>query len=177
MLLHCQIKFGNDTFRYWLRFAFEGFFNLVENGEYSVASNDTLKDMYVFPDNLKTWIIGDGYFSNPYWSDANYIWQGQNRRGYYMGTDVGYLRFIFYFGVIGLAAFSAFIVKACTTCMNLMNRHKLMFLFIMAANFTVWLKVATDLFCIMAIFLCCGNMIEPGSENEIEEIEEEEEPA
>lgn len=62
--------------------------------------------MYVFPDNLKTWIIGDGYFSNPYNTDPFYI--GTRSRGYYMGTDVGYLRFIFYFGLIGLSAFIAF---------------------------------------------------------------------
>lgn len=50
--------------------------------------------MYVFPDNLKTWIIGDGYFNGPEDSDPYYtgeIWD----IGYYKGTDVGYLRFIF----------------------------------------------------------------------------------
>ena len=61
----------DETIHYWLRFAFEGFFNLAETGHYSVASNDVLKDMYVFPETLKTWVIGDGYFSNPYWSDPN----------------------------------------------------------------------------------------------------------
>ena len=37
----------------------------------------------------------------------------------------------------------------------------------MIANFTIWLKVATDIFCIMALFLCCGNMIDSDAEDAI----------
>lgn len=157
----------NVNFRFFFRFAFEGFFNLFESGEYSVASTDTLKSMYVFPDNLKTWIIGDGYFSNPYWSDPNYIWHGEATRGYYMGTDVGYLRFIFYFGVIGLFAFSIFLIHASVTCIRLLPKFKLMFLSVIIAGFIVWLKVATDVFPIFALFICVGNMMdEPENEDE-----------
>lgn len=155
----------NDSMRYWLRFAFEGFFNLVETGHYSVASNDVLKDMYVFPETLKTWIIGDGYFSNPYWSDPNYIWQGQNRRGFYMNTDVGYLRFIFYFGLIGLSAFIIFLCKACATCVAKSREYAILFIFVLLVNFAVWLKVATDLFIIFALFICTLNMM-PDEEDE-----------
>lgn len=150
---------NNENIRFWLRFAFEGFFNLVENGEYSVASNDTLMDMYVFPETLKTWIIGDGYFSNPYWSDPNYIWQDQNIRGFYMNTDVGYLRFIFYFGVIGLVAFSVFMCKACATCAAKCKEYTMLFIFVLIANFVIWLKVATDLFIVFALFICTVNMM------------------
>ena len=85
------------TFRQDIRFAFEGFFSLAEEGEWNVASNNTLKNMYVFPENLKTWIIGDGYFSNPIHIDPYFT--GKIIDGFYMGTDVGYLRFIFYFGL------------------------------------------------------------------------------
>lgn len=164
---------NNDNIHYWLRFAFEGFFNLVETGHYSVASNDTLKDMYVFPETLKTWIIGDGYFSNPYWSDPNYIWQGQNRRGYYMGTDVGYLRFIFYFGVIGLIAFMAFLCEACATCIAKCKEYTMMFIFVLIANFVIWLKVATDLFLVFAIFICTVNMMPDEEEDGDEVIDQE----
>lgn len=156
---------NNANIHYWLRFAFEGFFNLMETGHYSVASNDVLKDMYVFPETLKTWVIGDGYFSNPYWSDPNYIWQGQNRRGYYMDTDVGYLRFIFYFGVIGLAAFSVFMCKACTTCVAKCKEYTMLFVFVLIANFIIWLKVATDLFIVFALFICTVNMKDEDSGN------------
>ena len=163
----------NASIRHWLRFAFEGFFNLFENGTYSVASNETLKEMYIFPDNLKTWIIGDGYFNNPYWSDPNYIWSGWGTPGgYYMGTDVGYLRFIFYFGLIGLAIFALFLCKCCQICIDLMPEHKWLFLFFLACGFVVWLKVATDVFFIFALFICVGNMQDPPEEDELEEMEE-----
>jgi len=159
----------NDKIHYWLRFAFEGFFNLAEKGRYSVASNDVLLDMYVFPKTLKTWIIGDGYFSNPYWSDPNFIWQGQNKRGYYMDTDVGYLRFIFYFGLTGLVAFMVFLCKVCATCSAKCKEYSQLFFFILVANFIIWLKVATDLFIIFAIFICTINMM-PDEEDEDEEV-------
>ena len=58
--------------------------------------------MYVFPDNLKTWLIGDGYFSNPYNIDPYFT--GRFVGGYYMSTDVGYLRFIFYSGLVGIGS-------------------------------------------------------------------------
>lgn len=161
----------NPSFRFSLRFAFEGFFNLFERGEYSVASTDTLKTMYVFPDNLKTWIIGDGYFSNPYWSDPNFIWQGEATRGFYKGTDVGYLRFTFYFGVIGLVTFSVFLIHAALMCIRLLPKYKLMFVCIIIAGFVIWLKVATDVFLILALFICVGNMMDEPESDEDEDTE------
>ena len=88
-----------------LRFGFEGFFSLAETGRWETNSNNRLSDMFVLPDNPKTWIIGDGYFDNPY-SDPNF--NGDNPTEFYKGTDVGYLRFIYYFGVIGLISFVVF---------------------------------------------------------------------
>lgn len=162
----------NPTARHLLRFAFEGAFNYFETGNYRIASNETLKSMIVFPESFKTWVIGDGYFSNPYWSDPNYLWQGQNRRGFYMGTDIGYLRFIFYFGVIGLLAFSWFLWKATKTCMELIPGDAILFLFILLAGFVIWLKVSTDIFLALALFICVGNMQDPPPEEDTEEIEE-----
>ena len=48
---------NNPAVREDIRFAFEGFFSLAEKGEWDVSSNDRLMNMYVFPDNAKTWII------------------------------------------------------------------------------------------------------------------------
>ena len=95
--------YTNPGFQANLRFGFEGFFSLVEKGRWEVHSNEILQNMYVFPDNLKTWFIGDGYFDNPYYADPYYT--GPKWGGFYKGTDVGYLRFIFYFGLMGLIAF------------------------------------------------------------------------
>lgn len=135
-----------------LRFAFEGFFNLIERGEFSTASSDRLfKVMYVFPDNLKTWIIGDGYFNNPKY-DPYYT--GKLTGGYYMGTDAGYLRFIFYFGLTGLFAFIFFLYKTSATCIHKFPKYKNMFLMLLCTNFIVWFKVSTDIFLVFALFLC-----------------------
>lgn len=73
----------NPNIRTNIRFGFEGFFSLAETGKWEVHSNDILKNMVVFPDNLKTWVIGDGYFDNPYDSDPFYSgvrWKGEDSR-------------------------------------------------------------------------------------------------
>lgn len=134
-----------------MRFAFEGFFSLFEQGKWEVSSNDKLKTMYVFPDNLKTWIIGDGYFSNP--RDVDPLFTGKEIGGYYMGTDVGYLRFIFYFGIVGLIAMMIFVYKAEAYCIKNLTKYKLMFVLLLLANFIIWFKVSTDIFLVFALFL------------------------
>lgn len=141
----------DPTTRKLLRFAFEGFFSLAEKGSWEVSSNDKLRTMYVFPETIKTWIIGDGYFSSPQNVDPYYT--GPIRGGYYMGTDVGYLRFIFYFGTVGLMAFIAFICKATQLCVSRFEKYKVVFLLLMAVNFLVWFKVSTDIFLVFALFL------------------------
>jgi hypothetical protein len=142
----------NQNFKEDIRFAFEGFFSLWEKGEWDVGSNERLKNMVVFPDNTKTWLIGDGYMENPYYRDPYYI--GLNRGGYYMGTDVGYLRFIFYFGLIGLSFFLMFFGKATQICMRRFKGYGLLFLLILSVNLIGWVKVSTDIFLVFALFLC-----------------------
>lgn len=140
------------TFYSNIRFAFEGFFSLAETGRWDVSSNEILKNMYVFPDNWKTWIIGDGYFDNPYGIDPYYT--GENWHGFYKATDVGYLRFIYYFGVIGLVAFSWFFFVVTAVCRKRFPRYAMFFGFLLLLNFVVWLKVSTDIFVVFAPFLC-----------------------
>jgi hypothetical protein len=144
----------SPSFKRDMRFGFEGFFALAEKGHWEVTSNETLKSMYVYPKSTKTWIIGDGYFSNPRDVDANFV--GKITGGYYMGTDVGYLRFIFYFGVVGLIAFMSFLVTAARCCMRLFDDDKLLILLFLLVNFIIWFKVSTDIFLIFALFLCAG---------------------
>jgi hypothetical protein len=138
-----------------IRFGFEGFFSLVEKGKWEVSSTDKLKTMYVYPDNMKTWMIGDGYFSSPR-DDPYYVGPLNKIGGYYMGTDVGYLRFIFYFGVIGLIAFSFFIIKIGLICIRKEPNIKPLLLMLLAVNFIIWFKVSTDIFLVFALFFCLG---------------------
>jgi hypothetical protein len=141
----------NPNFKANTRFAFEGFFSLVEKGRWEVRSNEILLNMYVFPDNLKTWLIGDGYIENPIKADPYYT--GEVIGGYYMGTDVGYLRFIFYFGVFGLLALIAFFITITRNCIKQFPSQRALFVLILAVNLIGWFKVSTDIFLAFAPFL------------------------
>lgn len=142
----------NQQFYNNVRFAFEGFFSMVETGQWETTSNNILKNMIVFPDNSQTWLIGDGYFENPTYMDPYYV--GPSHGGYYKNTDIGYLRFIFYFGLIGLATFVFYFYKVARTCAERFPRYATMFMLVLAINMIVWLKVSTDIFLVFAIFLC-----------------------
>lgn len=147
-----HLYMSDQQFHDNIRFAFEGFFSLAETGHWETNSNNILKNMIVFPDNLKTWLIGDGYIENPYNTDPYYV--GPNTGGYYMGTDIGYLRFLFYFGIIGLVTFIAFFCKVARVCSERFPKYATMFMLVLSINMIVWLKVATDIFLVFAIFLC-----------------------
>ena len=165
VVLPCCVYLYNNNLQFHelSRFAFEGFFNYVEDGEWHVDSNERLKTMIVFPDNAKTWIIGDGYFTNPYDTDPTYV--GYQPGGFYMGTDIGYLRFTFYFGLIGLIAFSCFFVAVARNCIKKLPEHKMLILFILLLGFVIWLKVATDVFLVFALLLCVADLKEEEGES------------
>lgn len=141
----------NPEFRKLLRFGFEAFFNYFENGTFETNSTNMLSEGMIFPDNFKTWIIGDGYMASgsndPYYT-------GPSDYGFYMNTDAGYSRFIFYFGLVGLSAFSLFFINVCKDCINRFVEAKYLFIAILLFNFCVWVKVSTDLFVVFAPFLC-----------------------
>ena len=70
---------------------FELFINADEKGELSSGSTNRLLEMYeTYPNDIKTFIIGDGYWVDP------------KGNGYYKHIDIGYFRLIYYFGLIGL---------------------------------------------------------------------------
>lgn len=144
----------NPQFRYFFRFAFEGFFSLVEEGRWQIDSTDRLATMVVYPETLQTWILGDGYFENSRY-DINYLGDSTDQ-GFYMGTDIGYLRFIFYFGVPGMLLMVAVIAWSAVTCIHYFPKEKIVFLLALLVGLTVWFKVATDTFLFFALFLSAG---------------------
>lgn len=119
-----------------IEFAFEFFLNFRESGELKTSSTDRLLEMYAFPDNLKTWLIGDGLW----WERIGWI--------YYMHTDVGYLRMIYYFGIFGLIAF--FMLQYLILINSLSHRLPILlfFLYLLALN----LKGFADLVSIFSLF-------------------------
>ena len=149
----------NQQFYDNIRFGFEGFFSIAETGKWETNSNNILKDMIVFPDNWKTWLIGDGYFDNPTFRDPYYV--GAPHGGFYKNTDIGYLRFLFYFGVLGLSTFVVYFCKVAKTCVGRFPRYADMFIMLLSINMIVWLKVSTDIFVVFALFLCIpeGNLV------------------
>lgn len=70
----------------------ELFVNLYEYGTLNTDSTTAIfNDHIIFPDNISTFLIGDGLYSI---NNANY-----------MNTDIGYLRVIFYSGIFTLFLF------------------------------------------------------------------------
>jgi hypothetical protein len=79
-----------------LNFSFELFINYSQTGQFSTASTTALESMYVFPHSFKTYLIGDGQY---------YLIPGDRSSAYYMHTDVGYLRLVYYFGLTGMLCY------------------------------------------------------------------------
>lgn len=154
----------NPNFEENLRFGFEGFFSLAEKGEWDVHSNNLLSAGFVFPDNLKTWIIGDGYMGDPL---HNPYYTGAATYGFYMNTDVGYSRFVFYFGLVGLGLFCLFMMKCCIICTERFDNYRMLFIFLLLLNYLLWIKTTTDIFLAFALFLCVSPDDEQKYENTI----------
>lgn len=124
--------------------AFEFFINYFESSKLESASTNHLSEMYVYPDNLKTWILGDGRFT------------AEDGIHYYKGTDVGYLRILFFMGIFGLLVMYFQKIYLLYTTIKLKNykllqyKHLIYFLFLLTLilNF----KGFTDLDIIIFIF-------------------------
>lgn len=69
-----------------LEFIFQLFINYFSGEGLESHSTNQLLEMYIFPNNMQTWLFGDGQMLKP-------------NGGYYMSTDVGYVRLIYYFGL------------------------------------------------------------------------------
>ena len=70
-------------------FGFEMFINYQSGDGFSARSNNSLFDMYnTIPSDIKTWLLGDAK-----WAEGNH---------YYKRVDAGYLRPLWYFGIIGM---------------------------------------------------------------------------
>ncbi|MBQ0149829.1 MAG: hypothetical protein KBT08_04335 [Bacteroidales bacterium] len=140
----------NKTVRENLRFGFEGFFALAEEGHWHTSSSDNLESHWVFPETLEAWIIGDGYIASTD-IDENYI--GVEWAGYYMGTDIGYCRFLFYFGIIGTLAMILFFVYLARYCVRNHPEQEILFMLILLINLIGWCKVSSDVIMVFLPFI------------------------
>ncbi len=153
--------YQNDSrWQHNIKFGFEGFFSLVEKGKWEVSSNEQLKGTFITPDNARCWIIGDGRMASTS-IDPYYV--GKTYKGFYMMTDVGYSRFLFYFGLIGLTCFSLFIIVTGMCCAKRLPSVRIPIMLVVLLNFIIWFKVSTDIFLVFCPLLCLPD------ENEVEE--------
>nr|WP_314651508.1 hypothetical protein [uncultured Porphyromonas sp.] len=128
--------YNTDPYYYEVfRFAFEGFFNLAEKGEFTTNSSEILKTMWVWPKDNFGWIIGTGLYDN-----------------WVYGSDIGYCRFILYSGLTGFSVFALMFVFLAYRFMVKYPEYRLMFLAFGAMTFIIWIKVSTDILMIYAFF-------------------------
>ena len=128
--------YNTDEYYYNLiRFAFEGFFNLVEKGEFTTDSTEVLESMWVWPSDTKTWIIGSGIYGD--WA---------------YGTDIGYCRLILYSGLAGFVVFAMSFVYYAYYFARKYPRYIWLFVAYLAMTFIVWMKVSTDILMIYVFF-------------------------
>ena len=130
------------VFRNNLQYGFEGFVNCYETGDWNTSSTSRLQKMFILPDNLKTWLIGDGWFDNP-----------DEPGGFYKYTDIGYLRFIFYCGCIGLSLFVSFFICCTVILFRKWKEDRFFLLLLFLLKLIVWVKISTDIFLVYALLL------------------------
>lgn len=147
----------SDYFYEQFRFAFEGFFSLVEKGYWETSSNNILATMWRWPNTTEAWLIGYGEFGI-----------------YRFGTDIGYCRFILYSGIIGFSIFAFMFVYQFFAFSTKYPRQKLLFFLIAALSFVIWIKVSTDLFQFWAILytFCATDWLDPEADLALEESNE-----
>ena len=130
---------SSNTFHDYLRFGFEAFFNWVETGEFSTSSTDILETMWVWPDDLHTWIFGRGTFGV---FDNN--------------TDIGYCNFMLYCGLVGMVLFSLFFIYCHLVQTKKYKEFGFVSIILIILTFVIWVKVTTDIFFIDALLFCAA---------------------
>lgn len=73
-------------------FGFDFINHYLVSGDTDSESITVLKESMQYPESIFGWIFGDGYFADPEHPDT----------GYYKNVDQGYLRAVFYYGIVGI---------------------------------------------------------------------------
>src|SRR5690606_32007157 len=76
---------------------------------------------------------------------------------YAVGTDIGYCRFVFYCGLVGLSVFIFFFLYLSVALWSKFKTYRHLFLLLFVLALINWLKVSTDIFLVYAIFLAIGS--------------------
>lgn len=122
-----------------INFALEMFLNYFNSGQLSTVSTSHLETMYIFPSRIDTYFIGDGLYTN---ADGLY----------YMGTDVGYLRLLFYFGVVGIILYIFLQYLLLRQSTQTIRHGRILFIFIFIYILILNLKGFADLASVTSLF-------------------------
>lgn len=122
-------------------FGFELILNSINSKSFETESTNQMLNMYIWPSTFKTYLIGDGLYTDPV------------TKKYYMGTDIGYLRLIYYFGIIGLISYFIFQIVLIKSIYKLNREYKFTFIIIFIYLITLNFKGFTDFFYICILFL------------------------
>ena len=101
----------SDQMETAFQFGFELFSNYQETGSFYSKSTDNMMQMYIYPDNPLTWIIGDARLR-------------LDETTYYMHTDIGILRLIYAIGTIGLLLFLIYQYKIISYASTIFTHNK-----------------------------------------------------
>lgn len=137
-----------DKFDTVTKFGFEMFDNYKESGRFETASSNELKEVFIFPDKVKTILIGDGLLADPHNPEF----------AYYKNTDVGFSRLVYYFGIIGSLAFFIFYFYLCyQTKLRNDTKYGIFFIMLFVLLFILHLKGCTNIMFFIMIFYFLNN--------------------
>lgn len=132
----------SEQFALLMRYGFDAFFNYFEEGELRTNSTDALMEVYIFPEALKSFIIGDGLFADPLNPETSY----------YMHTDVGYSRLLFYFGIIGSFTYFFMHYYVSKKCWQLDKKNQYLYIMLLILFFILLNKGVVNLMHVFMLF-------------------------
>lgn len=121
VFLFIVFNFSNiiDRINVLFEFGFDLFVSYFQSGSANSESLNQMSTMYIWPTEIETYLIGDGRFS------------GTGTDFYYKGTDIGWIRLLYYFGIPGTLIYifsHYFVIKKCIKNYSLYKNTFIIFL-------------------------------------------------
>jgi len=129
-----------DTFEILFNFGFEMVWNYLDGNSLATNSTSELLEMYKWPSSYLTYFIGDGWYFDP------------NDSSYYMQTDVGILRLVFYYGIPGLMLFCIFQFRVLMLSFSALKQGSTLIALFFVYFLILSLKGFSDLFFLNVLF-------------------------
>jgi hypothetical protein len=136
-----------------IQWTFRLVISIMDGGKTRVGSLDILFGrMYFFPESVRTLLIGDGLIVN-------------NDGSFYMHTDAGYMRYLLFFGMLGLISF---IVFQCYLGLSMFGKHNNQLLKNMAYILIIYVLIAfikfrANICHVASLFFCMNYIVLPRS--------------